>query len=279
MDSSKQIAAGITFLVGLIVFLWLILTTLEWSYEEYEARQEFLNLSYDSEEFIEPELLRVPVTSADEASAPALTEKFENNPSQPAPETGTALSSQGKSGDPAKTVVSEQPSPVQKKSEPQPTNPGNPSKTNPDNAKISAAQTKQMTNAFATADAKNQAINKNGDTGLAGNVNGKPDSAGNPKSKSTRPGRGTAVVGGSWKAPAYSRNIQSNEVGSVIFAVKVNADGSVGDIKERGGGGLSKATKDRCRAEIKSKKYIHPNPAKAQPAEATVTFIFEDPKN
>lgn len=284
MDRNKQIAAGVTFLVTVAAIIWLMVAHISWDQPWPVQPDPYIEIAAaQPEEFIEVEVEKPRPVHGDRASAPALTPENMDNQSQPAPETGVNIKSQGPAGDPAKTVVTNRTSPVQKKQKEQPAKAGNPEQKEKDleqeRQQATARRTQNETkNAFGKATAQNNALNGKEDTGNAGRVNGLEGSAGRPDSKGTSKGSYRGTVGGGWKMPVYSRNIQSNEAGSVTFEVSVNPDGTPGTITRIGGSGLSDATVAKCQAEIRQKKFTHPAPETARATTARITFTFQDPK-
>lgn len=283
MDRSKQIAAGLTFLVCCLLLIWLLVAKLGWDPAQVwppEPDPYIAMADEPEEEFIEVKVVPPPMTvEGIDPAAPAQTPEDMDNEAQPGPETGTNLSSQGPVDRPAKTVTTPKPSPVKEKKEPTPAK----SAAAVENArqkeeKALAQRTNNATkNAFAKAENKNNANNGTKDQGNAGRKNGNPDSAGAAKSTGNKPGSASGTVGGRWAMPAYSQNIPSNEVGSVTFEVVVNKDGTPGKIQAIDNKGLSSETIARCRKEIQGKRFTHPNPSEAEPATARITFRFRDP--
>ncbi len=283
MDHSRQIAAGLTFLVCCLLLIWLLLAKLGWDPGQVwppEPDPYIAMADEPDEEFLEVEVVPPPMpVKGIEPAAPAQTPEDMDAEAQPGPESGTDLATQGPVDRPTKTVTTPKPSPVKVKQEP---NPAKPSAA-VENArkkeeKALAQRTNNTTkNAFAKAENKNNANNGTKDEGNAGRKNGNPNSAGAAKSTGNKPGSATGTVGGQWNMPKYSQTIPSNEVGSVTFEVVVNKDGTPGKIQAIDNKGLSSETIARCRAEIKQHRFTHPNPSEAEPATARVTFRFRDP--
>lgn len=283
MDSSKQIAGGITFLLCAAIVIFLMLAKLAWDpARPWPPKPDpYIEMAFD-EEFVDViELPKPQLVNSQEAAAPAMTPEDIDDPSRLAPETGTALTNAGIPGEsPAKVVTSEQPSPVQTEKKEQPKKPGPTVDPEKQRQEAIAKQTRaDMKNVFANAANKGIANNKDGDKGKAGKTNGNPRSAGSATSNSTKPGVNVRGLGKSgWKAPAYSNKIPSNEVGHVTFEVTVNPDGSLAKIVKIDGKGLTDATIARCRAEIQRHRYTYNGTGTAQSVTARVTFTFNDPK-
>lgn len=274
LTQSQQISAGITFLVCLYILLMLLLTKMSWNpVLDVPAPHTYIAMEAPEEEFIEVEVLD-PVPNGEEA-APALTPEELNNEAQPAPPTGVNLSTQGKPDQPVHEVTQKTPSPIKEVQQPTKPHPAAAVTNQKEQEEKATAQRTQsaVNNAFANAKNKNNAVNGTNDNGNAGKTTGDVTSAGGTSS-----GVSSGTVGGGWKMPLYSRNIQSNEIGSVTFEVVVNSDGSVGKITQIANNGLTSATVAKCRAEIQRHKFTHQTPAEAQPATARVKFTFQDPR-
>ena len=280
MEQSKQISLGITFLVCCCVLIWLLVARLPWNPEvDTPEPHPYITMAAEpDEEFIDVEVLP-PVKAYDESDAPALTEEDMFNESQIAPQTGVDLTTQGKVDKPAQVVTQQKPSPVVEKKQPSSPKPAAAIENQKaQEEKALAQRTKNnVVNSFANANNKNNAKNGTNDEGNAGRKDGDSNSAASPNSKGTTAGISSGTVGGGWKMPAYSRNIPSNEVGSVTFEVAVNRDGSIGKITQISNNGLTSATIAKCRQEIQRHKFSHTDMATAQPATARVTFTFKDP--
>lgn len=282
MDSSKQIAAGITFLLCGAIVVFLMLAKLAWDpARPWPPKPDpYIEMTFD-EEFVDVvELPKPRLVNSQETAAPAQTPEDLDNPSRLAPETGTNLANAGKTGEsPAKVVTSDRPSTVQAEKKEQPKNTGPTVDTKKQRDEATSKRSKAVVNnAFAKAKNKGNANNKNGDEGKAGKTTGDPKSAGSAKSDSTKPVDVTGLDNSGWQIPAYSKNIPSNEVGMVQFEVPINPDGSVGKIVTIKNSGLSEATIARCKAEINRHRYVHTGKKPAQSTTATVTFRFKDPK-
>lgn len=276
MNHSKQISIGVTFLICSFVILWLLLTKMHYDTQKFSNIPDpYITMEAD-EEFLEVEVIP-PKTYGQESDAPAYNEEYIDNPSQLAPQTGTNLTTQGRVEQPKQTVTQKNPSTVQQKQQPTTDKSAAAIDKKAEEEKALAQQTRNLTkNAFAQASNKNNAVNGKTDEGAAGNPNGNPDSAAGPKATGTKSGV-SGSAGGGWKMPAYSRNIPSNEVGSVTFEITVNIDGSPEKITQIAAKGLTSATISKCKAEIQSRKFTHPNPEAAKPTTARVTFTFVDP--
>ena len=277
-DTSKQIAVGITFLLCCVLLILLSVIKMTWSADDQPEPDPYIALAeIPEEEFIEVETLK-PQIVGNETSAPAQTPENLDNESQPGPQSGMDLSTQGRTGEPAKPTTQQQQSPVQEKPQKNTSQTGaavdNKEK---EKEEISQRTNNQVANAFANVNNRNNAQNGNKDDDNAGRQNGNPQSAAGPNATGTKVGVDTKV-GGGWKVPAYSRSIPSNEVGSVTFEVEVKQDGSVGRIVQTSNNGLSSATIGRCRDEIKRHKFKHTNLETAQETTAYITFTFQDPK-
>lgn len=281
LDTPKQISIGVTFLVVVILLLWLLFTKLDWTpiQQLVDDGPHITMAEFDEEEFIDVEVEVPPITGQTE-SAPAYTPEDVKNESQPAPQTGVNLSTQGKVDHPAQTVTTPKPSPVKEQQKPTPEKPAAAVKNEKEEAQKALAQqtNNKLANAFANAQNKNNAKSGTADNGPSGSATGNPNSAASGDAKGTSVGIEDQSVGGGWRFPNYSRNIQSNEVGFVRFEIQVRQDGSVGNVTQIGGKGLSKTTINKCIAEIKSKKFTNSNMATAEPATARLTFRFVDPK-
>jgi len=282
MDSSKQIAGGITFLLCAAIVIFLMLAKLAWDpARPWPPKPDpYIEMAFD-EEFVDViELPKPQLVNSQEAAAPAMTPEDIDDPSRLAPETGTALANAGTPGEsPAKVVTSEQPSPVQTEKKEQPKKPGPTVDPEKQRQEAIAKQTRaDMKNVFANAANKGNANNKDGDKGKAGKTNGNPRSAGSTKSNSTKPGPSIGDIPSGWQKPTYSNKIPSNELGSVLFNITVNPDGSVAKITQVGGSKLSSTTIQRCKTEIMSKRYIYNGKEPAQSFNTDVTFTFIDPK-
>ena len=274
---NRQIAAGVTFLVCCLLLIWLFVAKLGLTQAQRLVAEErpFVSMVSEDEEFIDVEVLKPTVVGED--FTPAQTPQDMDNESQPAPETGVDLTSQGLQGQPVKTVTQQRPSPLKEQPKTTTSKPETAVDKKAEEEKALAARTQSnITNAFANAQNKNNAQNGTKDEANAGRANGNPASGASPKSTGSRPGV-SGTVGGGWKMPAYSRDIPSSEVGKVVFEVAVNRDGSVGKITQIDASGLTSSTIARCRNEISRHKFTHPNPDEAQPTTARVTFTFVDP--
>lgn len=275
---SRQIAAGVTFLICCLLVIWLLVAKLGLTQAQQLVAEErpFVSMVTDEEEFLDVELLKPTTTGED--YAPAQTPEDLDNEAQAGPQTGADLTSQGEQGDPVQTVTQQKPSPIKEQPKPTTAKPATPVDNKAEQEKALAAQTKNnLANAFANAQNKNNAQNGTKDEANAGRTSGNPASSAGANATGKRPGI-DGTVGGGWKMPVYSRNIPSNEVGKVVFEVIVNRDGSVGKITQIDANGLTSATIAKCRAEINSKRFTHPNPDTAEPTTARVIFTFVDPK-
>lgn len=279
MDRNQQIAAGITFLICCCLLIWLVVAKLAWDPVIYppQPRAEITMAVADDEEFVEVEVMK-PNLSGDEQSAPAMTPTELNNESQPAPQSGPDLTSQGEVGTPKQTVTQRRESSVKETAKPSPAKPASAIDRKAEEEKALAQRSNNtVSNAFANANNKNNALNGKKDEGNAGKPDGNPDSAASPSAKGTKAGSTEGTVGGNWRMPAYSRNIPSNEVGEVTFEVVVNKDGSVGKITQISAKGLTSDTISRCRAEIQRHRFTHASPETAEATTARITFRFRDP--
>lgn len=280
LSQSQQISAGITFIICLFLLLSLLIIKMAWNPAvDTPEPDPYITMAVEEEEFIEVEVLK-PQTVGDEDVAPALTPEDMNNEAQPAPQSGTDLTTQGKTESPVQPVTQNKPSPATEKPRQTTSKPAAAIDNKKEQEEKALAQRTQNTvnNAFANANNKHNATNGSKDEGFAGKASGNPDSGAGPKANGTKAGSATGHAGGGWRIPAYSRNIPSNELGSVVFEVVINADGSVGKITQISNNGLTSATIAKCRAEIQRHKFTHPNIAEAEPATARITFNFQDPK-
>lgn len=269
---SRQLAAGITFIVCLVVLLFLLLTRLSFPPDNVEVLPEPYIVMAEPE-FVDVEVVE-PVYG-DMANESAQTPEDMANESQPAPVTGTDLSTQGPVDETVSTVITPQPSTVRETARPSAPKPAANTDAREKEEKALAKRTQNnVSNAFAAATNKNNAQTGTNDNGPSGKADGNPNSAGSNGSKA---GSSSGTVGGGWKMPAYSRSIPSNEVGTVQFEVEVNRDGTVGKITVISNSGLTSATVAKCNAEIRRHKFVNSNPAEAQPATARVKFTFQDP--
>jgi TonB family protein len=152
-----------------------------------------------------------------------------------APTSGTQLTNSGPKEQPAQLVTQTKPSPVvvEKKEQPQKT--GAAVDTKKAEQEASAKRTNSaVSNAFAKADAKNNANNLKGDEGKSGSPNGKTNSAGAATSTSSKVGV-SGSLGGGWSLPRYSTAISTAKTGSIVVEFVVHPDGSVSDVKVVGG--------------------------------------------
>lgn len=280
MQQSRQIAAALTFLVCGLILVWLFLaklrvTPLPWPVEE---AGHISMAELPEEEFIEVKTLVVP-TGGDDANAPAFTPDDMDNASQPAPESGTDRTTQGAPDTPVKEVTQKNPSPVQQQQKPTPATPAAAidNKKAEEEKKLAQQTQSTVSNAFAKTTNKNNALNGTADDGNAGKKSGNVNSTASPDAKGKKAGSATGTVGGGWKIPAYSRSIPSNDAGSVTFEVVVEQDGSPGKISVTSNRGLSDATIEKCRQEIRSHKFTHSNMETAHSTTARITFTFRDP--
>lgn len=279
MDQNKQIAGGITFLVCGVIVIWLLVTRLTWQAVYTPPEPHPYITMADDEEFIEVEVV-TPPTGGNDASAPAQTPEDVSEQSQPAPQSGVDLSTQGPKAQPVQPVVQPKPSPVKETPKPTPPKPAAAvDNKKAEEEKAMAQRTRSsVTNAFANANNRGNAQNGSKDEGTAGRRDGNPDSAASPNSNGKKIGATSGTVGGGWKMPAYSRNIPSNQVGSVVFEVQVNADGSVGKVTPVSNTGLGDATTAKCIEEIRRHRFTHSDMENARPTTARVTFTFRDPQ-
>ena len=278
-DQSKQLAVGVTFLVCLLLLFILLFCKLGWALAPSEPPEgPKIVMSEFEEEFIDVDV-EVPPVVGQEQNAPSYAEEDVDNESQPGPQSGVNLNSQGKVGDPAQTVTTAKPSTVKEQQKPTPDKNSAAIQNQKDQAnKALAEQTNnKVKNVFANAQNKNNSQNGTKDNGPSASNTGNPNSSANKNAKGTTVGV-TGTIGGKWKIPNYSRSIPSNENGSVTFEVQVRKDGSVGKVTQTKQQGLSSATISRCKSEIQSKKFTNTNMATAEPATAYITFTFTDPK-
>ena len=279
LDTPKQISIGVTFLVVVILLLWLLFTKLDWTpiQQLVDDGPHITMAEFDEEEFIDVEVEVPPITGQTE-SAPAYTPEDVKNESQPAPQTGVNLSTQGKVDHPAQTVTTPKPSPVKEQQKPTPEKPAAAVKNEKEEAQKALAQqtNNKLANAFANAQNKNNAKSGTADNGTSGSATGNPNSAASGDAKGTKPGVTVDLPGGEWKFPSYSRNIQSNNLGSVKFSVYIDESGKVTKIVQQGGSALNEKTISQCRNEINKHKFIYVGKSTPTPAIATVTFTFVD---
>lgn len=281
MSQTKQLAAGITFLVCCAIFIVLLIVKLTWSAKQAEedTHLHVTLAEIPEEEFLDVEIIPIPGES-EELAAPAETPEDMDNESQPAPQSGTNVTTQGKVDKPVQTVTQQKPSTVKEKQKPTPAKPSAAADNKRlEEEKAMAKQTQSnVTNAFSKAENKNNSQNGTKDEGQAGKKDGNPESGAGPSANGTKIGTSSGTVGGGWKMPAYPRNIPSNEVGSVTFEVVVNKDGTVGKITPISNSGLTSATIAKCRNEIQKHRFTHTNPSTAEATTARITFTFKDPK-
>ena len=280
MTQSQQIAAGITFIITVILLLWLLLCHLSWNPALDTPEPDPYIALIEEEEFLDVEVLQ-PTAVGEEDVAPTQNDEDAYTESQPAPLSGVDASTQGKVDNPVQTVTQQKPSTVTEKPKPSTSKPAATIENKKeDEEKAMAKQTQNtVSNAFANAQNKNNSTNGLKDEGKAGKADGNPDSGAGPNANGTKVGSAKGTVGGGWRIPAYSRNIPSNEIGSVKFEVAVKSDGSIEKITQISNNGLTAATISRCRAEIQKHKFKNQNPSTAQAATAIITFTFQDPAN
>lgn len=278
MDQSKQIAAGITFLIMCVVLLWLLLARMTWPPADWEDKPDTLEMAEptdeidDEEEYVEVKVEPEKTPEAQETT-PTLNPVESDSESQPAPPSGLREENTGKTVDtPAKPTVSNRPSPAQIE------------KDSLERAKAAAIENQRkeeeekakqtavtdVTNAFTTAENNGNTKKGDKDDGKSGKPSGEP-------TKTSQEGENFSAdgtIGGGWKFPKYSDKIPSNEAGTAIFDIEVRKDGSVGEVKCTRNVGLSNRTIQNCIKEIKSRSFTNSNPPTAQSATAQLTITF-----
>lgn len=278
-NNKPRIAAGLaTLLIVILLLVWLCATHMQWPPPGMPMPQARIVMAeVPAEEFLEVDVQPDP-GGVEDMSSPAQTPEDTDADSQPGPESGDAVSTRGRTGDPAKAITADRPSPVsQTKSTPTKPAAAVENKKQQEERAASQRTKSNVSNAFANASNKNNAMNRSDDNDRAGKTQADPESAAAPSATGTRAGISTGTVGGGWRIPAYSRSIPSNEVGSVTFDVAVNKDGSVGKITQISTNGLTPQTIARCRDEIRRHRFTHGNPDAAEPTTARITFTFRDP--
>lgn len=280
MDQSKQIAAGITFLLMCVILLWLLLARMTWPPADWVPKTNTLTMetvgeNEDEEEYVEVEVDPAQTVAAEE-STPALNNEESEADSQPAPVTGFQEKSQGPVGNPPKPLTNTTPSEVKieekVEKEPKPTGPPvEELKKKAEENKAKQTAIDDVTNAFASANANGNTLKGEKDEGKAGSPSGdeRTQTSQNGENFST-----DGTIGGGWKFPKYSDKIPSNEAGRAIFDIEVKKDGSVGTVRCTRNEGLSERTIQNCIDEIKRRRFTNSNPAKAQSATAQLTIKF-----
>lgn len=278
MDSNKQIAAGVTFLVAFGTVLLLLLTKMSWIRTEADIPDPYIELQAAvAEEFIPVTVIPPAQTPGVEASAPAPADELLDNPSKPAPPSGTHTVTQGPEGEPKQTVTTERKSDYQVEKRQQPDKPGASTKNTQEDKPVKSQQSKAVENAFDKS-GKNVGKNKDGDEAPSGNTNGIAGSHGNPHSKGKSVGASNAVVGGGWQKPTFPTNVKSNNLGEVKIRFDVTADGSLTNVKVISNSGVAREVENELVQIVKSKKLVPKEGKKAEPTTGTVIFTFQDPK-
>lgn len=227
MDSNKQIAAGLTFLAGVAIILWLMLTNLMWHGKGTWPPEPDPYVEMEAYEYSEEIDLTMPpdkVPGRDDA--PALSDADADNRAEAAPLSGSDIKNTGAKAEET-PVLATQTKTSEVKVESKKTE--KPAGTTVDKAKEeaekSAAITKNTQNIFKKSDAKDEATGHGKADGPAGRKTGQKDSAG--KKGTTR---GTAsVYGGGWAAPNYNTDHIGgfDKDGTVTFKLQFGADGKV----------------------------------------------------
>ena len=231
------------------------------------------------EEFVEPEPVPLPQNAPDMLDAAAKMEETRNVPAKAAPESGTSIRQEGKKAEPAKTVTTPKPAKAKEVKKEQPKDKGAAvANKKPDAENSTAARTRNnVKNAFAKPDAKSNANNRNGDTGLAGNKNGREDSAGPADSKSLTSGVQHGRVSGGWLWPNYTVRIRSSLTGSIVLRLVINRKGEVTEAHPSGGRAPAASDvrlQQQCIAIAKSRNFTRSADAGPAPDRATATLTF-----
>lgn len=276
MTGSKNIAAGCTLLVALLLAVWLTLTRLSVSpHRTWPPQPDFtIAMAAPEEEYIEVEVQHpLPVPDADEASAQAYEPLDMDQPSQPAPPTGTDLHTLGpQETTPPPPVTTANPAPVKEK--PAPKQPAGAAAANPQPQAEPKSQQTRNTVANAFANTQNRGNANNGkDQGVSGAKDGDPDS-GAPKGSAGNPGISKGQLPGGYYWPTYGTDKSSSRKGAVIFYIKVNPDGSVAAITYTNRGAIDKDVVAYYYNQINNRTFGHKG-SERRPFEASLTIRFD----
>lgn len=282
MDNKSGLISAISVMVIMaILVIMLYLCRISWQPDRPwpPEPEPYIELA-QADEFIEPEVLPIPSNAPEDLDAAALTADYQDNPSQVAPESGTAMKTNPTPGTPAHETTTNNPSSVQQKASPKNTNPGN--KTDDEKKQKEATQKRtrnEAANAFAKSKANGNANNRQGDQSTAGNPKGSAESAGPANSTATSAGVRYGSIGGGWQWPSYNVKIKTRHTGTVIVRIVIAADGTA---TAKAIGGETPAASDtklcqQCAEIAVSRKFTRQASAGDPPdhANATLTFIFE----
>lgn len=282
MTRSQEISAIVTLAILSLLMVALCLCHLNWTPGQAWPPEPSPYIVAQTQEFIEPELLPEPPKEipGDDADAPALTDELLDVPSEAAPESGTALADQGAVATPQRETPATKPSTVKKTPEPKVEDPGAAAENAKKAREAEARRTNSaVSNALAKATARNNANNRQGDTGTAGSPTGKANSAGPATSTSKTAGVRHGRLGGGWQWPGYTVAIRTSKTGSIILSLTIDNNGKV--TKAEPAGGAAPASSDpslieQCRRIVLSRTFTRPAGTTApEKAMATITFTFE----
>lgn len=280
MTRSQEISALATLAILALLAVLLCVCRLSWNPAQPWPPEPSPYIVAQAEEFIEPELLPDPPVAGDAADAPALTEEHMDVPSESAPESGTALRDKGPVAPPQRETPANRPSTVKKTPEPKVDKSGAAAENARKAREAEARRTNSaVSNAFKKTEARNNANNRQGDTGRSGSPAGNAKSAGPANSASRTPGVRHGKLGGGWQWPSYSVSIRTPKTGSIILSLTIDSNGKVTEARPTGGSAPASsdpALIDQCQRIARSRTFTRPAGSPApEKAMATITFTFE----
>lgn len=230
MNKPQIISAISTLALSVLLVVVLLWAHLRWQPgKPWPPEPEpYIELEPQEEEFVEPEVIPLPVNAPSDLSAAAQIPEESHAESQLAPETGTQLENRGQKADSPKEVTTKREAPAKMEKKEQPKKQG-PAVDNEKKEQEAAAKRTNSTvkNAFNNSKARNNATNGKKDEAVSGRPDGKPQSAGPSDSKSSTVGVEHGNLRGGWVWPAVSRSVKTSKTGSIIVEFTIDSTGRV----------------------------------------------------
>lgn len=264
MNRTRLIAIGITVATALVVVILLLMCRLV--FDPSTLRQPprpMTELVELDEEFVE--LLDQATVKSD--PAPAYAENKAKSDSHAAEASGSDLVDASSAAAPDPDVVTDRPSPIQRKEKDKPVKTG-PSKEELEEEARRRAR-KGVSDAFASApDNEDNTDSKGRETGDSGKPEGQ---------SSALDGTGTGSVGGGWIMPRYAK-VNSAVTGRIELRAVVGKDGKVVSVEQTGGkapAAADRALVKKCIAEVQSRRFTRNDDDAPEQAIARIIYTFK----
>lgn len=266
MNRPRLIALIVTVVAALVLLLTLMCAHLSFDASALpNPPRPMSEIVEMDEEFVE--LLDVAFGPHDPAQAYA--PEAADNASQAAQAAGSDLAYAGEKAFAAPDVTSERPSDVVRPKKENPPKSG-PKNTKDEQTKAREQARKSMTDAFKNTDEAHDNTSSDGR---------KPGDSGSPQgSASDVNGTGSGTVGGGWVMPKYAR-VPSTQTGRIELRAEVDSEGRVTKVEMIGGkapAGADPALIERCKAEVRSRRFTRNDNNAPALSIATIVYTFKD---